>query len=250
MGKGIAKDFLDSYAVLENLPEITRIDGSSQNTFFMMANDTTHQPTVLQEPSYEPAAEVDNNAYDLEHERRPDDRGGGVVLENENQMIHYHVNAAAWLKLGEWFDYLRENGVYDNTRIIIVSDHAWSLGHDDELLFDVGAPDDPHDVSIFNCMLMVKDFASNELRTDERFMTNADTPSLATADLIGNPVNPFTGHPIDMSGKNASDQHVMYLKEWRTDVNNGNAFLPGYWFSVATDGDVRDGNNWEYLGYY
>lgn len=34
---------------------------------------------------------------------------------------------AAMLRLGEWFDYLREEGVYDNTRIILVSDHGYRL---------------------------------------------------------------------------------------------------------------------------
>ena len=43
-------------------------------------------------------------------------------MTTNEQVTHYQVNMAAFLKLGEWFDYLRENGVYDNTRIIIVSD--------------------------------------------------------------------------------------------------------------------------------
>ena len=43
------------------------------------------------------------------------------------QLAHYHANAAALLRLGEWFDWMREQGVYDNTRIIIVSDHGRDL---------------------------------------------------------------------------------------------------------------------------
>jgi hypothetical protein len=42
----------------------------------------------------------------------------------------YHVAMAALLLRGKWFDFLLENGVYDNTRIIIAPDHGSSLPAD------------------------------------------------------------------------------------------------------------------------
>ena len=36
----------------------------------------------------------------------------------------------------EWFDYLKQEGLYDNTRIILVSDHGFGLEQIDELLID------------------------------------------------------------------------------------------------------------------
>jgi arylsulfatase A-like enzyme len=41
--------------------------------------------------------------------------------------MHYHSNMATMLRVGEWMDYLKEQGVYDNTRIIIVADHGRKL---------------------------------------------------------------------------------------------------------------------------
>ena len=52
------------------------------------------------------------------------------------------------------------------------------------------------DAMSYKSLLLVKDFDSQELTTDNTFMTNADTPSIALSGLIDNPVNPFTGHAI------------------------------------------------------
>ena len=246
---GIDAEFMKSYAVLDNLVPMTVIVDSDDDTFLMMSNDTTHEPTLLDEPSYTPQPVIDNTAYDEAHQKRYNDDGGYLELSTEKQMRHYHINMAAFLKLGEWFDYLRENGVYDNTKIIIVSDHARAFGYHPEMGVSIeDGTGEKRDVSVFNCMLLVKDFSADTFSVDEQFMTNADTPVLAMADVIEDPVNPFTGNPIDSSDKDKPEQHVQLAEEWSTDVNNGNVFLPGYWFSVHDD--VRVSENWEYVGYY
>jgi phosphoesterase RecJ-like protein len=40
---------------------------------------------------------------------------------------------AAALRLGEWFDWMKAEGVYDNTRIIIVADHGCDNGDFEEM---------------------------------------------------------------------------------------------------------------------
>ena len=69
---------------------------------------------------------------------------------------------------------------------------------------------DEWDVLRFNCLLMVKDFDATGFQVDDTFMTNADTPTLASAGLIDNPVNPFTGNPIDSSRRAQGEQHLFY----------------------------------------
>ena len=103
------------------------------------------------------------------------------------------------MKLGTWMDYLRENNLYDNTRIIIVSDHGYNLQN---LFSDSNRYDnDKFDVSSYKPLLLVKDFDSRELKIDNTFMTNADTPSIAFKELIENPVNPFTHQSITDDAK-------------------------------------------------
>ena len=164
-------------------------------------------------------------------------------METDRQMMHYQCNMAAMIQLGNWFDYLRENGVYDNTRIILVADHGQHLEHLDELMMDDGETTS-RDVEHFYPLLMVKDFNCDEFNTSYDFMTNADVPTLATRDLVDNPTNPFTGKPINSNEKNAHDQFLIMSFNWHVDENNGNTFLPSSWASVRDN--LWDKNNWTF----
>ena len=88
-------------------------------------------------------------------------------------MSHYHANMASLIKLAEWFDFLRENDVYDNTRIILVSDHGYSLDQFEELVLNTGK-NKTENIEWYYPLLLVKDFGSKEFSVSEEFMTNAD----------------------------------------------------------------------------
>ena len=257
--EGVDEDFLNSYAVLQNLPEMTVITDSAAGGFLMMSNDTPHNPMLLQEPGCVPSQIVDNVDYDREHDVRYDAQGNTLdfsIDENHtttSKHMHYEVDVASWRELGNWFDYLREQGVYDNTRIIVVSDHGQHLRLRDDMILDFIAEDTGEaldfDMQIFNCTLLIKDFNATGFVVDDRFMTNADTPLLATGGLIQNPVNPFTGNPLADDEKHDAEHHVQWPTEWSTKVNNGNVFLPGHWFCLTGD-NVLDASAWSYLGNY
>ena len=173
-------------------------------------------------------------------------------MESENQMIHYHANMAAMLRLAEWFDYLRENDVYDNTKIILVSDHGHNLYHYDD--HTIAAPDtwtesspkdqinDLRNTEMYFPLLMVKEIGADGFTTSDEFMTNADVPTIAFDGLIENPVNPFTGNPINSDEKTAHDQFVCLSRNYQVSENNGNTFVGAYWASVS--GDIHDADNW------
>lgn len=237
VAEGMPQEFLDSYLVLENLPEITGITNDAQNTFMMMINNTTHMPHILQEPDYTPVAYVDNSEYDAAHEDRFTNEHGTIVMDSILKMSHYHANMAAFLKIGQWLDYLRENDLYDNTRVILVSDHGVGLELDEDIISGTT------DLSASCSLLMVKDFDSNgAFTTCSDFMTSADVPVLAMQELIENPVNPFTGKVIDSSEKFAHEQFVVLHGIWEITINNGNTFVPSSYASVKDD--VRDVDNW------
>ncbi len=170
---------LDSYSALEYMPELTDFS-SETDSFLMITNETTH--------SNEDISSL--NLLDIETLSYPNSGGGS-----------YYNHTIALLALGRWFNYLKENGVYDNTRIIIVSDHG--MGHGDT------ASQGYDDVSLvnnnkdhFHAMLLYKDFgATDELKTDMTFMTNADVPTLALEGIVENPINPFTGNPVNSEAK-------------------------------------------------
>ena len=147
------------------------------------------------------------------------------------------------LRLGEWFDYLREQGVYDNTKIILVSDHGYPHNQVEELIWDYG--EGTIDLGGYFPLLMVKDFDAEGFTTSHTFMTNADVPTLAAKDLIEDPVNPFTNKPITDAEKTAHDQFITMSYKSDVEENNGNTFIPSAWFSVKQD--IWNMDNWTYI---
>jgi len=169
---------IESYSMLDVLPEITSFSDTEKNTLTVMVNDLTHEQAFLQAPDYTIPSLSSTN------------KGNGPFALDDN----YHINIAALLLLGKWFSYLEENGVYDNTRIIIASDH----GINDFSAFDgnITLPTGEC-LQYYTALLLFKDFgAKGNVSTDNQFMVNADTPILATKEIIPNPVNPFTGKTL------------------------------------------------------
>jgi len=238
--EGFPSTFLDRYLVLENMTEMTNITDNGEGSFLLMTNTTPHDAYMLQEPDYVPTLHVDNREYDAAHADRFTLDSGSITVETPFQMSYYHVNMAALLQMGNWFDDLRQMGVYDNTRIILVADHGGYMAYDPDF-YKAG-----HDLGALYPMLMVKDFGSTGFTTCSDFMTLADVPTLATRDVVESPVNPFTGKPITDTEKTSHEQFVTLSGQWDVTVNNGNTFLPSAWISVKDD--MRDVNNWTYYG--
>lgn len=253
-------EFIGTYNVLKKLPELTNVTDTGKNTFCMLSNDSTHDIIMLQEPAYEPSEKVDNTAYESEHGTRLSADGKEMNFTTRKQIKHYQCNVASMLRLGEWMDYLRENGLYDNTRIIIVSDH----GKDLDFLFgdkitdgEDKIPSDDNrinfsDIMAYKPLLLVKDFGSDSTEpvTDHTFMTNADTPTLAFKGLIDNPVNPFTGNRICSDEKNDKKEfHIAGTNTWNpTDYSDSETDLKDLVWVGFTGNDTADIGSWRGIG--
>jgi len=214
--------FLDSYSVLDFLPKLTDTTATT-NTFTFMDNDTTHDPALCQAPDYVPVPKV---TY----------RGKTAFADD----LHYHANAAAIHRLAVWLDYLKKEGVYDNTRIIIASDHGRNVKTNQ---FEKERKL-PFMREYCHPYLLFKDFnASGEIQTDNTFMTNADAPTLAVKDIIANPVNPFTGNKITSDGKK-NLVTITSSKNWLPSQQNKNtlAVAGTDWFTVHDN--IFNEKNW------
>ena len=107
--------------------------------------------------------------------------------------MEYQINAGVMVQLGKFFDYLKANDVYDNTRIIIVADHGYF-----DLISTFPNFKNPTIPASFNPLLLVKDFNSKgPVTTDNTFMTNADTIFLAKEGLNLSDTNPFTNKKLE-----------------------------------------------------
>jgi YidC/Oxa1 family membrane protein insertase len=201
------RNFLNGYAVLDFMDELTGFKPKKENSVLLMVNNTAHETWLLQAPDYKPQLNITNY-------------GNGPFSKD----IWYHNNVGAIKRLSDYFDFLKSQGVYDNTRIILVSDH----GQLD--ITRVTKTSLPFHVDHFNPILLVKDFnAKGEMKTDTIFMTNADVPSLAMKDLIENPVNPFTGNAITATHQKDKPQLIMIGRvesknENEIDINAQNTY--------------------------
>ena len=202
--------FLNSYSVLDYLPELSGFN-SEISTFNMMVNDSVHEPRILEiynEEKFNSTEQVGNNYK--------------VLFKRKYTLIHFYSQIGAFIKLAEWFDYLKENNAYDNTKIIIVSDHGRDI--DDPYFFDFEDNEkDRNEYTFYHPLLLVKDFnRKGDLTISDKFMTNADVPSIATSHLK-DARNPFTGNKIAGNyKKNGVD--IVTIHKWKANRNMGNKF--------------------------
>jgi YidC/Oxa1 family membrane protein insertase len=112
---------------------------------------------------------------------------------SEEAVEYMYTFEAALKAVAQWLGRLRAMRVYDNTRIIIVSDHGSSSGDFFEDMFD-GA-----DMAGYNPLLLVKDFgAKGVLTISDEFMTNADVPAIITKGFFTEKIkNPYLGTPLE-----------------------------------------------------
>ena len=210
--------FLNGYSVLDFLPDLTEIDDSNKNSALLMVNKTTHENLFLQAPLYEPRLTVTNY--------------GNSRFSKE---VWYHVNAAAINKLSDFFTFLKNNNVYDNTRIILVSDHAVFYA---SFLISTTLP---FIIEQFNPILFFKDFNINGgMKTDMTFMSNADVVSMAVKGIIDKPINPFTGNEVSAERKNSP----LLILIQRVQNKNENEVILNSQNTYYIHKDIFDEKNW------
>ncbi len=234
-------DFYGWYSVLDNLEEITEIDENEKGEFLMFYNAETHDSNLLQLPDYTYSEYVDNTAYDLDEFYTIN--GVTMHMDTRYRVGYYSVNMAGLLRIGEWLEYLKKEGVYDNTRIIITSDHGGGVGWFYGFTFDGILTD------WFAPMLLVKDFDEHGFKVSSDFMTNADACVFAAGgDALENPVNPFTGNRLDGHEKEEGDLKVMIANGWDPREHKGTKYNTADWYAIT--GTPYDANNWKYIGNY
>jgi YidC/Oxa1 family membrane protein insertase len=215
---------IKSYSMLDILPEITSFSDMGYNTFISMVNELPHEPAFLQAPDYTIPSVSSTN------------KGNGPFALDD----YFHINTAALLLLGKWFMFLKENGVYDNTRIIVVSDHGINAfsGFEGNIKLPTGEC-----LQFYTALLLFKDFnAQGELTIDNQFMVNADTPILALQGIISNPVNPFTQKALEAK-KDGGVTITSSQNFSKAQHKNRYNIAPTEWLHVQDS--IFDSKNWK-----
>lgn len=176
--------YLKNYSTLDYLTELSDTSETEKGKFYYFSTKLTHEPWLTGNDF------IISNDRILKYPRELYKKYNNSM----NALKHIYTDGAALKLAGEWFNWMKENGVYDNTRIIIVSDHGRNVFNpmfSSQKIKGTGTtPATWHNV------FLVKDFNSRgELRTDETFMTTCDVPYIALKD-IENGINPYTGNPV------------------------------------------------------
>ena len=220
-GDGLPR-FIDNYSELDYLPKLTDAT-SERDSFIMIDNELVHEPILMDAPDYVPS-----------------DKPVTVFGKGEfAHDAHFTTMMAAFKLLARFLNRLKELDVYDNTRIIIVSDHGTGISVP-ELVNDLPNLKKQNVVA----SLLVKDFGKRGgVSTNMKFMTNADTPALALEGIAPDAKNPFTGVPLAPADKTgfikimtAQAQSTRIRKKTQFDVSDDewftvkdNIFVNGNW---------------------
>ena len=181
-----AKRIIDNYSALDFLPELTEFSEDGAGSYISILNEMTHDYFHFEAPDYVPV-------------EKPKNYGTSAFWGDGS----YHTQMAAFKRVGEWLDFLKANGVYDNTRIVIASDHGGDAVEscmEKDIALDMRVASTSYwGRGHYHPLLMFKDFgASGPLVRDESFMTNGDAPALLLKGLVQKPVNPFTKKEIPL----------------------------------------------------
>lgn len=228
--------FVDNYSVIDYLPELTQID-NGKGCLILLDNEATHEPTLLQAPE-----------FDFRKTKDITNHGNSFLAENPE----FSTMCGIFSRYFDFFQYLKDNNVYDNTRIIVVSDHGMSndlQGSAQEAIAKLNnSKRIPFQKALFVATLLVKDFNQHgEIKTDYTYMTNADTPYLAIqGGILTNLLHPFTKKNLNVEDKNALSilntsraQSTRIRKEKAFDVK------PNQWYTVKDNIYVDE--NWDKL---
>lgn len=228
------KTVMNNYTALDYLTSLTDFTGNKEGSYTCIVNELTHENMFLQAPDYIPVTKVTNY-------------GSSKYAHNDD----YHTEIAALKMVGRWIMYLKENGVYDNTKIVIVADHGANDREDciekDDALDASMTGGQYHGRGHYHPLFMFKDIKSTgPVKTDDTFMTNVDVPALLLKGIVSNPVNPFTKKAIPLDTTDFKKNGITITTCDRFDPGNNGKYTfsikDSEWWTVKNN--IFEAKNW------
>jgi hypothetical protein len=221
----IARKTARSYGYLDLLPEISTAD-DVPGSVKVVYTQLTHEPFgVTREGKI-----VDREFPDPETRSFTD---GTSAYYAAKKLVDFVMS---------WTDWMKREGVYDNTYILITADHGnHSMDNGLELPAELNTPTHRYRTSSANILLLTKGFgASGPLRIDDRMMSNADTPALILSAL--GDTSTYGGDPASEPRKRDRVLKFAYLLgDWKDFLEDERARYDTY----AVRGNIYDPQNWQ-----
>jgi hypothetical protein len=164
---------------------------------------------------------------------------------NPVELQHFIAARCALKLVADYFRWMREQSVYDNTMIVVVSDHGIAGWVDDRSTRAIAGKTQSTTFVRTRSLLLVKPIgAHGTLAVSDDFLPNAEVPRLVCT-VIGGCVNPFLGNrPIETAGRD--DPFVVSFVPWQFSWQEPKAFkIQGEMVLSNRDPYVRE--NWRTL---
>ena len=174
---------IGEFSSLYYLPEICSVD-DDKPTFNVLMNMTTHEGGSYNRDYFPQETSIEFSNEEIE------------IFGSKENAEYIFVLVSAIKQIAKWTEYLKREGIYDNTRIIVVSDHG---GNYLSAQADSG-------MERYNPLLMIKDFDNRgSLNVTDTFMTHADTPYMAAKGIF----KFYSGKIIKLPEKESSENGNM-----------------------------------------
>ena len=200
----------------------------SGNYFNILHNDITHPPVSFNS-NYYPTSDLRDSYVNKDDLK--------MYRNDTNSVMFYYANCDAINIILNIINILKSNEVYDNTKIIIASDHgSFSYFSKNRYL--------PKDINIefFNSLLTYKDFySSNELEINTNFMTSGDLAYLAVKHIPGI-INPFNNKLITNDYK-TNGVYIAFSYDSRIEAQFSNYYNLHLIYYIKNN--IFDINNWK-----
>jgi membrane protein insertase Oxa1/YidC/SpoIIIJ len=221
----IAKKTLGNYAYLDLLPELSSASGEAEPLAIFIHTQFTHEPFGMDE-----SGKIIRGGY-------PDPRSKSFI-DGRSAYLTARAFVDALLR---WTDWMKREGVYDNTLIVVLSDHG-NNAEDHDLRFGkaLDNPADRHDLSRARALLMYKSFgARGDLRRDEELRGTADASVLLFGGLRAGAGGARDPAPVAAADGNERDFGVLH-GDWADFLANEKTDFTEY----RVRGDMNDPAAW------
>jgi len=178
-------EYIKNLAFLKAIPHISTIKDDINGSYNFITSNLTHDVYAARNngkfQNIVPTETIKKDSKEWEKLMNDTDTISSNNIKrfkNGYSAVHFFADKEALFRASKLFAWMKKNNIYDNTKIIIVSDHGRG-GVYNPMFKSQKAKNDVW-YGAYHPILMVKDFNGiGELKIDHTFMTIADVPSIA-----------------------------------------------------------------------
>jgi hypothetical protein len=218
--------YLKNYFSLDSLGKFSDTL-AKRNTFTFISNELTRAPLLL------------NGSCMPDSTLKSSDPAIKSLMQKYSTVdtaAIYQTTKCTVQMVGQYMEWLKTNGIYDNTMVVVASDHGWVSNN--PALKNVN---NQVRYSMFQSFLMIKDLGDTApLKESKEFISNASVPGII-CDVLGGCVDRATGKTIHYQTLQGSV--TLHETPWQPSSQNGDSYVIDAMYRVKSD--VTKSENWE-----